>query len=78
MTTIEELEAKHELNCKIATMKNLIPAYRQRISDNNDIILKAQGENRIYEKQIDEMREFLKSRGEKEHTMAEWSKECGH
>ena len=78
MATIEELEAKHELNYKIATMKNLIPAYRKRIGDNDDIILKAQHENRSYKRQIDEMRKFLESMGEKEHTMSEWSKECGH
>ena len=63
---------------KIRTYKNLIPAYRQRIGDNNDIILKAQHETRCYERQIEEMREFLKSQGEKEHTMMEWSEECGH
>lgn len=63
---------------KIRTYKNLIPAYRQRISGNNDIILAAQHENRCYERQIEEMREFLKSVGQKEHTMAEWSEECGH
>lgn len=82
LTYSEHNDARHEGlsedEAKIRTFKNLIPAYRQRIGDNDDNILKLKHENYSTQRQIDEMREFLKAHGQKEHTMAEWSKECGH
>jgi membrane-anchored protein YejM (alkaline phosphatase superfamily) len=63
---------------KIRTFRNLVPAYRQKVSDIDSQILQLQNDKREYERQIDEMSMFLSEHGQTPKTMAEWSKDLGN